>query len=207
MKKSSVITFLIFLLSWITAYGQSNLGIFVNPAMDFTNADIHHVNYAVGIKSDIDIYKGIKLKAALGYEHDYCDLSKMIHPDHTAPWLMDFTTHLIRTDLHLKYDFLPGNNVLSFYLFSGPSMNFSVYSKEHWEYTGLKEIRGCRAANLLISAGLGLGIKIGQTVSVNVEPTYATPLWKSKNVPTGIGNRYGLNIGLAYRFKNKNAGN
>ncbi len=201
MRKLISITFGLSLLFSLTGHGQTNVGVFLNPTVDYLNGDSYHINYSLGLKSDIKIYKGIYIKVSSGYEHDFSDYTKMARLQLYDSWIDYNTTKSIKTDIQIKYDFLFKNNFFSFYIFSGPSFTTCIDASEKWSNNVIKEKKGLWLSNILISGGLGLGLKIKHTILINIEPMYATPIWSNSSSLTGFGNRFGLNIGVAYMFK------
>ena len=144
----------------------------------------------------------LSIKAGLGYEYNYYDLTGMIRFQDVPIYANYYRTKMIKTDCHLRLDFLNKSNTLSFYSFAGPTINTSFYEWADFGYWGIQENKGLQVYNLLIMGGLGFGLTIKQTIIFNIEPAYMTAIWRNeKNAEHILSDRLGLNFGLTYKLK------
>lgn len=188
------------MLLGLTGNAQINLGLYFNPTRDFVINDAHRFNYSAGVKSDISVYRNFSIKAGLGYEHIYSDFSHIIY---FAPGneFVYYKTDIIKTDCHIKFDFLNKSKGFSFYVFGGPTFNTSFHEWKGAKFSNITiESYKCRLSNVLIVGGLGYGWTVKNIIFIHIEPTYAKTVWNNKNIWPFLGNRVGLNVGLSYKF-------
>jgi len=186
----------------LTSKAQDNVGLYYSPTLDVANADFYWFNYSIGLKSKIKLNDKFSIKAGLGYEHDKYDRSGMPRLFDLSPFADYIDVQLIKVDCHFRMDFLTKNRKISFYTFAGPTINASIREKADFGYWELKDNKRLRLYNSLITGGLGLDLTIKDKITLDIEPTYATPLWTSESaVAIAYSHRFGVSIGLTYKLK------
>ena len=185
----------------LTSKAQENIGLYYSPTLDIDNADYYWFNYSVGLKSNIRINDKFLIRAGLGYEHDKYDRSEIPRLLDRSPFADYIDVQLIKTDCHLRLDFLAKDKKISFYTLAGPTVNTSIREKAdpwYYEAQGNKKLR---VYNLLLTGGLGFDLTIMDKLTIDIEPTYSTPIWTNRTAAAiAFTYRLGVSIGLAYNL-------
>lgn len=207
MKPCFVVVFIFFI--GLSTSAQNNIGVLFQPTLDFMRSCSYTSNYSVGLRTNIKLYQKLLLSTELGYGHQMYDLTKYDGPIFMyGSYPIYFESKTIRIDCHLRYNIIDNKKNISFYGLMGAVQNTNLYEKtDYKEFVIVGE--KIRFFNSLLITGIGFEYTIKE-IALSIEPIFCEQIWRNWktsycatcNVVCPYRYRFGINIGLNYKWKN-----